>query len=133
MGFEPTTFCMASRRSSQLSYSRTTSHESSFTTGIAPLDTSPANWSGMVVCPSLLPSAPPLTDGLSLRGLGSESGGRGHPPAAELALRANREVLHPGRHDVAHEPCRPVVCASVDHRSSRSPGLIPAQLPAVDY
>ena len=28
MGFEPTTFCMASRRSSQLSYSRTTGHHS---------------------------------------------------------------------------------------------------------
>ena len=26
MGFEPTTFCMASRRSSQLSYSRTVAH-----------------------------------------------------------------------------------------------------------
>jgi hypothetical protein len=29
MGFEPTTFCMASRRSSQLSYSRVTVAESS--------------------------------------------------------------------------------------------------------
>jgi hypothetical protein len=32
MGFEPTTFCMASRRSSQLSYSRAVP-DSSFTTG----------------------------------------------------------------------------------------------------
>jgi hypothetical protein len=32
MGFEPTTFCMASRRSSQLSYSRAAAH---FTAGLA--------------------------------------------------------------------------------------------------
>ena len=41
MGFEPTTFCMASRRSSQLSYSRA---ESEFSVGVIEGQASP-KWS----------------------------------------------------------------------------------------
>ncbi len=37
MGLEPTTFCMASRRSSQLSYSRAEAVSIEATTGIEPV------------------------------------------------------------------------------------------------
>ena len=48
MGFEPTTFCMASRRSSQLSYSRAATDDSREIALVASVGCAGRAWAGTV-------------------------------------------------------------------------------------